>query len=131
MAYEQLVEKARSARRRAYAPYSEFPVGAAVLCQDGTVIEGVNVENSSSPLSCCAERSAVYAAVSAGHREFVAIAVVGGERPLTPCGGCRQVLSEFGNLRVIAATPDREIEPEEYDLRELLPHAFGKEDMRV
>jgi len=92
-----LISRARDAAQRAYAPYSLFPVGAALLCADGTVITGVNVENRSYGLSCCAERSAVFAAVSQGRSEFVAIAVYcpKSETPVSPCGACRQVLGEF------------------------------------
>ncbi|MDA8192602.1 MAG: cytidine deaminase [Thermaerobacter sp.] len=130
-AIADLVQAARGIRARAYAPYSHFPVGAALLCADGTVITGVNVENASSPLACCAERAAVYAAVAAGQQVFRAIAVVGGERPLTPCGGCRQVLAEFGDLTVVAATPDPAVPVRSFRLSALLPESFGKEDVGV
>jgi cytidine deaminase len=94
---EELLSLARNAARHAYSPYSLFPVGAALLCADGTVITGVNVENRSYGLGCCAERSAVFAAVSQGRREFVALAVCcpKSETPVSPCGACRQVLGEF------------------------------------
>jgi len=94
---QQLVMLAREAARASYSPYSLFPVGAALLCPDGTVITGTNVENRSYGLSCCAERSAVFAAVSQGRKEFAAIAVScpKSEAPVPPCGACRQVLGEF------------------------------------
>lgn len=88
---------AREAALHAYAPYSRFRVGAALLCSGGTIIRGANVENRSFGLTICAERSAIVAAVSAGHSEFQAIAIAGLDSPypLPPCGACRQVLSEF------------------------------------
>ncbi len=88
---------ARDAAERSYSPYSLFPVGAALLCADGFVVTGTNVENRSYGLSCCAERSAVFAAVSQGRKEFTAIAIScpKSEVPVSPCGACRQVLGEF------------------------------------
>lgn len=125
-----MVAAARNARQRAYAPYSEFSVGASLLTSDGSMIAGCNVENASYPLSLCAERTAVARAVAEGHREFLAIAVVGGgSRPLTPCGGCRQVLSEFGDVWVVAAA-DVGVEPKIWRLSQLLPEQFGEESMR-
>lgn len=93
----ELYEHAREASRQAYAPYSGFRVGAALECEDGTVVRGSNVENRSYGLTCCAERSAIFAAVSAGHTRFRAIAIYSPDspRPLPPCGACRQVMSEF------------------------------------
>jgi len=92
-----LVAQAREAARFSYSPYSGFPVGAALLCADGTVIRGTNVENRSYGLANCAERSALFAAVSQGKRDFVAIAVAcpASNVPVSPCGACRQALSEF------------------------------------
>ncbi len=93
----ELLSAAREAAKSSYSPYSRFPVGAALLCTDGTVITGTNVENRSYGLACCAERSAVFAAVSRGKREFSAIAVCcpNADAPVSPCGACRQVLGEF------------------------------------
>jgi cytidine deaminase len=92
-----LLSRARAAARFTYSPYSAFPVGAALLCADGTVITGANVENRSFGLSNCAERSALFAAVSQGKHDFIAIAVccAASDVPVPPCGACRQVLSEF------------------------------------
>jgi cytidine deaminase len=92
-----LVARAREAARFSYSPYSGFPVGAALLCADGTVVLGTNVENRSFGLANCAERSALFAAVSQGKREFAAIAVAcpRSRVPVSPCGACRQALSEF------------------------------------
>jgi cytidine deaminase len=94
---KRLLTEARAAAAGAYAPYSRFRVGAALLCSDGTIVRGVNVENRSYGLTNCAERSAIFAAVSTGHRRFAAIAVYSPDSrdPVPPCGACRQVLSEF------------------------------------
>jgi cytidine deaminase len=93
----KLVAQAREAARFSYSPYSGFPVGAALLCADGTVIQGTNVENRSYGLANCAERSALFAAVSQGKKAFLAIAVAcpASEVPVSPCGACRQALSEL------------------------------------
>ena len=93
----ELVAQARNAARFTYSPYSHFPVGAALLCSDGSVVTGTNVENRSFGLSNCAERSALFTAVSQGRTTFLAIAVScpGSDAPVTPCGACRQALSEF------------------------------------
>jgi cytidine deaminase len=95
----ELLERARRAAESSYSPYSHFRVGAALLCKDGTVITGTNVENRSYGLTNCAERSAVFSAVSAGNREFQAIAVSTPDSAgaVAPCGACRQVLSEFAS----------------------------------
>jgi cytidine deaminase len=93
---DALVAAARAARAHAYAPFSEFAVGAALRCVDGTVVTGCNVENASYGLSICAERSAVFAAVAGGRRTFSAIAIAGPDDAVTPpCGACRQVLAQF------------------------------------
>jgi cytidine deaminase len=117
----ELLTAARTARARAYAPYSNFAVGAALLTKSGAVVLGVNVENASYPVGICAERSALFAAVSQGHREFDAIAIVGPEGvALSPCGACRQALSEFGlDIRVVREGT-REVR-----VRDLLPDSFG------
>jgi cytidine deaminase len=122
---DQLVREAEAVRERAYAPYSGYRVGAALLGSDGRVHLGVNVENASYPAGLCAERSALAAAVSAGQRRFVALAVaVGGPLPGAPCGICRQALAEFGSdLRVVMVAvggPRRTA-----TLAELLPLPFG------
>jgi cytidine deaminase len=93
---EALLATARDARRRAYAPFSDFPVGAALLAADGRVFTGCNVENRSFGLSLCAERAAIAAAIAAGARDFTAVAVVtGADPPVAPCGLCRETLAEF------------------------------------
>ena len=126
---DRLIELAMEARHLAYAPYSHFAVGAALLTRSGKVFTGANVENASFGLSICAERTAIFKAVSAGEREFEAIAVVtvnGG----SPCGACRQVLSEFGlDTRVIIADLDRN--RTEWTVEDLLPASFGPENLNV
>ncbi len=95
-AADSLIAAAHRARQRAYAPYSGFTVGAAVLCADGSVLPGCNIENGALGATVCAERVAMFSAIAAGHQEIVAIAVVGApERLLTPCGVCRQVMLEL------------------------------------
>jgi cytidine deaminase len=126
----ELVAAARAARERAYAPYSGFRVGAALLTAQGDVIAAANVENASYGLAICAERSAVVAAVAAGSRSFLSIAVAGnGPDPVTPCGACRQVLREFPegvDLEVLCAgeTGDQLVTT---TLGALLPDSFGPE----
>jgi cytidine deaminase len=126
---DALVAAAREARQRAYAPYSDFKVGAAVLA-GGRVFTGVNVENASYPMTMCAERSAVAAAVAAGERTVDCVVVVADEdRPTPPCGGCRQVLWEFGpSSLVVAETPGGRRAM--WALEDLLPDAFGPDDLR-
>ena len=103
---EELVQRAIITRKNAYAPYSQFTVGAALLCKSGQIYTGCNVENSSYGLCICAERSAVVKAISEGETEFIALAIVADTKePVLPCGACRQVLSEFNSdLRLIMAT---------------------------
>lgn len=121
-----LLEAARGALQRAYAPYSGFRVGCALLAADGRVYLGANVENAAYSPTICAERVALPAAVVDGVRDFAALAVVGdGPGPCTPCGVCRQVLFEFApDLEIIAGGTSGD--PTRYVLgRDLLPHAFG------
>ncbi|MFN7055857.1 cytidine deaminase [Hyphomonas sp.] len=117
---------ALEARQNAYVPYSDYRVGAALLAVYGTVICGCNVENATYGATCCAERTAVFSAVAAGHTSFRAIAVAtAGPEAGTPCGICRQVLAEFsadGALEVLCFTPDGA--EARFTLAELLPHAF-------
>lgn len=127
---EGLVHAAMKARRWAYAPYSDYAVGAAVLSASGRVYDGANVENAAYPTSMCAERVAVFKAASEGERELVALAVVtanGG----SPCGACRQVLSEFGRDTLVLIADAHGDVLDETTLRELLPGAFGPSDLGV
>ncbi len=124
-----LLTAAQQATRYAYAPYSHFPVGAALLCADGTIISGVNVENVSFGLTLCAERSAMVQAISIGHRAFQAIAVWASQRPqgsITPCGACRQFLAEFftPDCPVIFAHAETGA-VQSQTIAALLPEAFG------
>lgn len=133
MTDKELLLKAIEARSFAYAPYSDHKVGAALLGKSGKVYTGCNVENAAYTPTNCAERTAVFKAVSEGEREFTAIAVVGGlgdtlSELCAPCGVCRQVLREFcdGDLRIIMGTPDNITIS---TLKELLPYSFGKSNL--
>ncbi len=120
----QLIKLAQKAAKNAYAPYSDFKVGAVLLCRNGSVYTGCNVENSSYGASNCAERTAVFKAVSEGERDFVKIAIVSEKGGLTfPCGICRQVLSEFMQNGSIVLYSEKE-GIKEFELKELLPHGF-------
>jgi cytidine deaminase len=124
----RLLRAAVAAMSKAYAPYSRFRVGAALLTADRRIVTGCNVENASYGLTICAERNAVFAAVAGGRREFMALAIVAsGRRPPYPCGACRQVLAEFCGpgfpvLIIPARAPDRSLET---TLGELLPMTFS------
>ncbi len=119
-----LLEAAREAAQHAYAPYSGYNVGSAVRCKDGSIYSGCNVENASFSLSICAERAAIFKAVSEGHRDFTAIAIyVDSAKLFPPCGACRQVIHEFSpDLPVIYANHDETIET---TMAALLPGAFS------
>ena len=122
-----LVDAALAARRRAYAPYSGYPVGAAVLCRDGTIVPGCNVENAAYPATICAERVALTAAVAQGQRDLVAIAVAtrdGG----TPCGICRQVMAELGPEMAVFVS-DEQGRFRQTTVAALLPDRFGADSL--
>lgn len=134
MTPEKLIELACGAMERSYSPYSGYRVGAALLCADGTVYCGCNIENAAFSPTVCAERCAIFKAVSEGKREFCAIAVVGGrtgEAPgrAAPCGVCRQVMGEFcnGDFKIYLLDSNGEIE--DYTLDDLLPERFGAGNM--
>lgn len=128
---KQLIQKAYEAQAYAYVPYSDFAVGAALLCADGTIVTGCNIENAAYTPTSCAERTAVCKAVSEGRRAFRAIAIVGGHgQYLAPCGVCRQVLMEFADpdqFEVILAR--NETDYQVLLLRDLLPYAFSQADL--
>ena len=125
---QKLMDCAIKARENAYSPYSHFAVGAVLLCEDGTLYEGCNIENASYGLTNCAERTAIFKAVSEGHTKFKALAVVADtEGPCAPCGACRQVMAEFkipliimgnlmGNIKIVT-------------IEELLPFSFSEYDV--
>jgi len=128
-AIDELVARAGEARERAYAPYSGFRVGAAVLTSSGETFTGANVENASYSVAICAERVAASQAVASGHRDIRAVAVVSSARkPTPPCGVCRQFLFEFdADMTVVSEGPDGERRT--WTLSELLPEAFGPRDL--
>ena len=128
MTDEELIAVAQKYRENAYAPYSKFAVGAAVLAKSGKVYGGCNVENSSYPVGCCAERNAIQKAVSEGEHEFLALALIADTPgPCSPCGMCRQAISEFRIPRIVMANLKgaRQV----VTLAELLPFAFSDADM--
>ncbi len=127
-----LIEEALLAREQSYCPYSNFAVGAALLTGSGKIYHGCNIENASYSVANCAERTAIFKAVSEGEKEFIAIAVVGGQKGAPPvdytypCGVCRQVMSEFGNpeeFRILVAKSVSEYKT--YVLKDLLPESFS------
>ncbi|MEN6350020.1 MAG: cytidine deaminase [Syntrophomonas sp.] len=125
MLKEQLINIAREARESAYAPYSGFKVGAALLCRGGRVYSGANIENSSYGLSICAERVAVFKAVNAGDKEFEYLCICSsGKGYIYPCGACLQVLAEFSKDLTLIIT-DESNTYKEYNLNELLPQVFS------
>ncbi len=127
--YKKLIKEAEKARKGAYTPYSKFNVGAAILSSDGKIFTGCNIENASFGLTVCAERVAILKAISEGSSKFEAIAIVGDtNRPCSPCGACRQVISEFGkDIKIIMSNLKGDIKIKKID--ELLPEAFNKNDL--
>jgi cytidine deaminase len=127
----RLMNAARDALRHAYVPYSNFPVGAALLTEYNDIITGVNIENASYGLTCCAERAACFTGASAGHRTFYAVAVTATRVPtVTPCGACRQVLNEFKPRdRDMIVILDGAEPLSQIPLGDLLPRAFGPHDL--
>ncbi len=129
MYYAELIEKAKEARKRAYSPYSEFTVGAALLCKNGKVYTGCNIENASYGATICAERTAFFKAVSEGEGDFEAIAIVGApaDKPIDfcpPCGMCRQVMTEFCDMDRFKVVLSNGSEEKIFTLRELMPYSF-------
>ena len=131
---EKLISLAKEAMQRAYVPYSGYKVGAALLCADGTVYQGCNIENAAYGPTNCAERTAFFKAVYDGHRDFVAIAVCGGKDGVItgmfpPCGVCRQVMAEFcdGDFEIVLYDG---VQIKVYKLSELLPESFNKANLK-
>jgi len=123
--YEKLIDEAMEAKENAYAPYSKFRVGAALLDKNYKVYRGCNVENVSYGATCCAERVAIFKAISQGERDFLAIAVVSDSQEMTfPCGICRQVMLEFKIPKVIVGNGNGEYK--EFTIEDLIPHGFDK-----
>lgn len=125
---EMLIEAAREVRHWAYAPYSRYLVGAALLAESGKVYNGVNVENAAYPAGMCAERAAIYKAISEGEKKFTALAVVT-ENGGPPCGVCRQVMAEFGLDTIVLIANDRGELIQENTVAGLLPSAFTPDDL--
>lgn len=128
----QLIEKAKEARKLSYSPYSKFAVGAALLCKDGKVFQGANVENASYPLCMCAERNALYNAMMNGYKksDFVALAIIADtDEPCSPCGACRQVISELfpSDAKIYLANLKGDLK--ETNIEELLPFSFSGDDL--
>ena len=124
----ELIKKAFKAKENAYVPYSNFQVGAAVLMEDDSIYTGCNIESASYSPTNCAERTAIFKAISEGKRRIKAIAIVGDAGFTYPCGVCRQVIREFGkDSKIIIAKSEEEYL--EYTLDELLPNSFGPEDL--
>ncbi|ARD49559.1 cytidine deaminase [Sporosarcina sp. P37] len=130
MKMEQLVNEAKQAMKTAYVPYSKFPVGAALETQDGKIYRGCNIENSAYGLSNCAERTAIFKAVSEGIQTFKSITVIGDtEGPISPCGSCRQVIAEFCAPDMPVYLTNIKGDVQETTVEQLLPGAFSKEDL--
>jgi cytidine deaminase len=129
---KKLIEAAKQAREMAYVPYSNFQVGAALLTKDGNIIRGCNVENASFGLTNCAERTALFKAISEGYREFTGIAVIADtDGPVSPCGACRQVMVELcpPDMKVFLSNLKGDIQ--ETTVADLLPGAFHKGDLHA
>ncbi|HLU23851.1 cytidine deaminase [Lederbergia graminis] len=130
MNMEQLIQEARTAREKAYVPYSNFPVGAALITKNGEVYHGCNIENASFGLTNCAERTALFKALSEGEKDFSMLAVIADSaRPVPPCGSCRQVIAEHcpKDMKVVLTNLNGEIKT--ITVAELLPFAFSSEDL--
>ena len=130
MQKKQLIEEAKKAREKAYIPYSRFGVGAALLGADGTIYHGCNIENAAYSMCNCAERTALFSAMAQGVTEFKALAVVADtDRPVSPCGACRQVISELCDEDMPVILTNLKGDVLELTVKELLPGAFSPEDL--
>ncbi len=127
---EELIQEAISIRSKAYVPYSTFPVGAALLTKTGKIYTGCNIENAAYPVSCCAERVAIFKAIADGESEFKEMAVVADtKRPVPPCGSCRQVMSEFFDKKLTIHLTNLHSNIKSVTMDELLPFSFQPEDL--
>ncbi|WP_106497442.1 cytidine deaminase [Lentibacillus sp. Marseille-P4043] len=127
---ESLINEAKKIREKAYVPYSEFPVGAALTTKSGKVYTGCNIENAAFPVTCCAERVAIFKAIADGEREFSEMAVVADtERPVPPCGSCRQVMSEFFKPTMTVHLTNLHNNTKTVSVEELLPFSFQPDDL--
>lgn len=126
---KKLLNKAKQAQRMAYVPYSKFPVGAALLTRNGKIYLGCNIENASYGATNCAERTAIFKAISEGEKDFIALAVVSNDPDFTfPCGICRQVIHEFAkNIEMIFENSEGEILP--LNIKDLFPYSFGEDSL--
>lgn len=128
---QALIESAKEARLKAYIPYSKFAVGAALETKSGKVYHGCNIENAAYPVSLCAERVAIFKAISEGDMEFKQLAVVADtDRPISPCGSCRQVMSEFFNQDVAVHITNLKNDLKTLTIDQLLPYSFRATDMK-
>ncbi len=127
---KQLMKHAVEARGTAYTPYSKFPVGAALITEDGSLYTGCNIENAAYPVSLCAERVAIFKAISDGHKKFKSLAVAADTgRPVPPCGSCRQVMSEFFDSSVAIYTTNLNGDSKTFTMDEILPFSFAPSDL--
>lgn len=133
MKNNELVKAATEARNLSYSPYSKFKVGAALLCKDGKVFKGANIENSSYPLCMCAERNALYSAIMNGYKkeDFAVLAISADtDEPCSPCGACRQVISELFPRDGVIVLANLKGDVKETNIEELLPFAFSGDDLK-
>lgn len=129
MSMDKLIQKASEAQQNAYAPYSNFKVGAALLTKLDTIFTGANIENSSYSLTCCAERIAIFKAISEGERYFKSLVIIGDtEKPIQPCGACRQVMAEFFDDKVEILLMNNKGDKEQTTISRLLPSSFSLYD---
>ncbi|MRH42444.1 cytidine deaminase [Aquibacillus halophilus] len=127
-----LLEKAKEIRTKAYTPYSKFKVGAALLTKSGKIYQGCNIENAAYPVSCCAERVAIFSAIANGEMDFEELAVVADtKRPVPPCGSCRQVMSEFFDKDMKIHTSNLTNDVKTMTMDELLPFSFNQNDLET
>lgn len=124
MELEKLIESAKEASKFSYSPYSNYKLGAALLTKSGKIYKGTNIENASYPLTCCAERVAIFKAVSEGEKDFEAICIYSNDESFPyPCGACRQVMAQFSkDLKIYVVNANKDVK--EYTIKELLPHTF-------